>query len=432
MGWSGYLTLDGTEIANRQRFETYAGARSWFLPVYKGDGIGNTLEQTYVDVETDVAPWWDPDVPASLDLFGFYPGDITGLDDGSGVASTVESTRKGGVPGRVRFATKEVNVTGFLAGRSEAAVEYGLIWLRRVLLGGVCSPLDARKQALGTEMQFLSIEPPSIAEALDLDRSAQQIRDALTRTYRATVNSLPVQVLRRSKLACGDFVAQVQFGFRVGDPVVYSNTTRVFTGLFDSLTWGTAVEAGTSDEVTFEEELCGVAHWNPLYDPLCAAAITPPTPPNVPLGCWDPPTEGVEFARTLVTIPATNFETFTEMLPVITLTTAEDATRDIRFRFYPDPEGDLDPSADPCGFVSDIVLSFMPAGTLVIDSSYEQVHITTTGGNTRRADSLVFATDQRPITWPVLDCGVQYLLTIDVLGTDDPPVFDLDFVARSV
>lgn len=432
MAFEGYLTLDGTEIGNRQRFEAYAGARSWFMPTYRSDGIGNALEQTYLDVETDAAPWWDPDVPSSLDLFGFYPVNITGLDDGSGTVSTVESTRAGGIPGRVRFATKEVNVTGFLAGTSEAAVEYGLMWLRRVLLGGVCSPLDARKQALGTDMTFFGYEPPSAAEAFEGDMSTQQIRDAVTRTYRRTVNSNPVQVLARRDLACGDHLAQVQFTMRIGDPVIYSNLTRVFSGLFDALVWGTSVDAGASATTTFEEALCGSPLWAPLYDPLCVAAVTPPSPPNVPLGCWDPPTEGATFARTVVTIPATNFETFTEMLPVLTLTSVEDAIRDIRFRFYPDPLGLFDIDASPCAFVSDIVLSFMPTGTLVIDSSYEQAHITTSGGHTRRADSLIFATDQRPVTWPVLDCGVQYLLAIDVLGTDDPPVVDLDFVARAV
>lgn len=432
MTFKGYLTLDGTEIANRQRFEAYAGTRSWFRPLYRTDGIGHALEETYTDVETDVAPWWDPDVPSSNDLYGFYPVDITGLDNGSGTVSTVESTGKGGVPGRVRFATKEVNVTGFLAGASEAAVQYGLIWLRRVLLGGVCSPLDARKQALGTEMTYFAYTPPSSAQAFEDDQSPQQVRDAVTRTYRAVVNSTPVSVLVERQLSCGDYIAQVQFTFRIGDPIVYSNALRVVTSLFDTPVWGADVEAGDIDETTFDEVLCGVPLWQPLYDPLCPAAITPPAPPNVPLGCWVAPEEGATFDRTVVTIPATTFETFTEMLPVLTLTSVEDATRDIRIRFYPDPDGDLDLDSTPCGWVSDIVLSFMPAGILVIDSSYEDIHITTTGGNTRRADSLVFGTDERPMKWPVLDCGVQYLMTIDVLGTDAPPVMDLDLIARAV
>lgn len=436
MAWEGYLTLDGVEIANRQRFETYTGTRSWFQPVYRGDGVGNALEQTYTDVATDVAPWWDPDVPASLDLLGFYPINIVGLEDSSRTVSTVESTRDGGVPGRVRHATKEVNVTGFVAGGSEAAVEYGLIWLRRVLLAGLCSPQDARKQALGTEMTFFGYEPPTQAAAEEAEMSAQMVRDAITRTYRGTVTATGPQVLSRRKLACGDFVAQVQFTFRIGDPAIYSNSTRVFSGLLDPIdpiVWGTTVEEGDVDTTTFEEALCGQPLWAPLYDPECAAAITPPSPPNVPLGCWTAPTEGATFDRTVVTIPATTFQTFTEMMPVLTLTNVNvEPLRDIRIRFYRDPLDDLDLEANPCEFVSDIVLSFIPSGTLIIDASYEQTHITTTGGNTRRADSLIFATDQRPVRWPVLDCGVQYLMTVDTLGSDDPPIIDLALIAKSV
>jgi hypothetical protein len=153
----------------------------------------------------------------------------------------------------------------------------------------------------------------------------------------------------------------------------------------------------------------------------------------VPLGCWDPPTEGGTFDRTVVTIPATNFPAFTEMLPILTATNdTGEPLRNIRIRFYPDPDGDLDLEANPCSWTSDIVVSFLPVGILVFDGSYEQVHITTSGGHTRRADSLVFASDQRPVTWPVLDCGVQYLLVIDTLGADDPPIIDLDMIARAI
>ena len=434
MSWDGYLTLDGVEVANGQRFEAYAGDRSWFHPVYRTDGVGHALSETYTDPVTDAAPWWDPDVPASGDLYGFYPVALTGFDDSSRTISTVESTREGGIPGRVRHATKEVNVAGFIAGASEAAVEYGLIWLRRVLLGGLCSPLDARKQALGTEMSFFGYAPPSEALAGEQGLSAQAVLDSITRTYRAVVVSTGPSVISRRRLACGDYIAQVQFTARCGDPRVYSNPLRVFSNLFDldGIVWGSVADEGTVQTTTFEEVTCGVPLWEPLYDPLCAAAITPPTPPNVPMGCWSPPISGTTYGRTIVTIPATNFPTFSEMMPLITLNNAGDNIRSIRIRFYRDPDGTLDVASEPCDWVSDIVLSFMPAGVMDIDGSREQVHFVTTGGHTRRADSLVFGTDQRPMTWPVLDCGTQYLMTIDTLGLDDPPIIDLDLVARTV
>lgn len=431
MGWDGYLALDGNEIGNWQRFEAYAGDRSWFRRTYRGDGVGYALGQTYTDPVTDAAPWWDPDVTVSGDLYGFCPSAITGLDDSSGDASTVESTKAGGVPGRVRLATKEVNVAGFIAGASEAAVEYGLIWFRRTLLAGLCSPLDARKQALGTDLTFFGYEPPTAASGLIDGISAQQALNAVSRTYRSVVVSTPPRVMSKGRASCGDFIAQVQFTLRVGDPYIYANPKRVFVSLFDTPVWGTDVTAGSIGTTTFDEVSCGNPNWEPLYDPECSIAITPPTPPNVPLGCWTPPVIGNTFDRTVVTIPAANFEAFTEMLPILTITNDGDPMRNIRIRFYRDLDGTLDLDANPCAFVSDIVVSFLPTGTLVIDGSREQAHITTSGGHTRRADSLIFGTDLRPVDWPVLDCGSQYLMTVDTLGTDAPPPIDLDIIARA-
>lgn len=432
MAFKGYLSLDGNEIANIERFTAYAKDRSWFKTTYRGDGVGYALAQTYTDPTTDAAPWWDPDVASSGDFYGFCPVDIVGLEDGSSTINTVENTSVGGVPGLVRLATKEVNVSGFVAGASEAAVEYGMIWLRRTLLAGLCSPMDARKQALGTDLTYFGYKPVTSADALIEDISAQQSRDASQRTYRNTSVSVSPNVLSSRDTACGDHIWQVQFTLRVGDPYVYANTKRVITSLFDSPVWGTGVTAGSVATTTFGEAICGSPAWTPLYDPECSVAITPPTAPNIPLNCWTPPEEDSTHNRTVVTIPAQNFDKFTEMMPTITLQNDVDSIRDLRIRFYPDPDGLLDLDADPCGFVTDMVLTFMPVGTLNIDASRQQVHITTEGGHTRRADSLIVGTDLRPIKWPVLDCGVQYLMTIDTLGSDAPVPLDLDLTARAV
>jgi hypothetical protein len=432
MAFKGYLALDGNEIGNIERFTAYVQDRSWFRPTYRSDGLGYALSQTYTDPATDAAPWWDPDVASSADFWGFCPVDITGLEDGSSEISTVESTSAGGIPGLVRLATKEVNVSGIMAGASEAAVEYGLIWLRRALLAGLCSPLDARKQALGTDLTYFGYEPISSADALIAEVSAQQSLNASQRTFRKVGISVSPRVMSQRSLACGDQITQVQFTLRIGDPYVYSNLTRVLTGLFDVPVWGTEVTEGSIATGTFDEAVCGDPSWAPLYDPECSMVITPPAAPNIPLACWTPPAEDSTHNRTTVTIPAQNFDKFTEAMPTITIQNDVGNIRDLRIRLYPDPDGLLDINASPCGFISDMVLTFMPVGTLVIDASREQVHITTEGGHTRRADSLLVGTDLRPIEWPVLDCGVQYLMTVDTLGSDAPVPMHLDLTARAV
>lgn len=431
MSFDGYFVLDGTEFANWSRFVAYAAGRGWWTPTVDDLAYGEVAEVTYTDPATDEAPWYDPDDPASAEFLGFYPLSVVGLEDSSRQGSVVESTIDGGVPGRIRHATKEVAFSGFIAGSSEEACEYGSRWLRRILLGGICSPLDTRTQALGVEMDYLAATP-----FLD-DDEAESGGEVLTRLgrqrRRVAITRGPVFTQAR-KLQCGDVLWQVSFTATIGDPAIYRPSVRVLTSLFDSAgeDWGSAVVAGSVTEQTFDEVLCGVPLWQPLYDPLCSAAITPPAPPNVPLGCWTPPTAGATYDRTVVTIPAANLPSVDDVLPVLTITNPTTPLRGVRIRFYPDPDLDLDLDATPCAWVSDIVLSFIPIGTMVVDSSYEQVHVTTSGGHTRRADTLVFGTDQRPVVWPVLDCGVQYVMTVDVLGADAPPVMDLDFITRSV
>jgi hypothetical protein len=73
---------------------------------------------------------------------------------------------------------------------------------------------------------------------------------------------------------------------------------------------------------------------------------------------------------------------------------------------------------------------------MVIDGVFEDVHHTTTIGQTRRADSLIFGSNLRPIVWPVLDCGVQFVMSVDVIGAATAPTvlpqLALDLVPRQV
>lgn len=437
MAYSGLIVFDSAELANAERFEAYAGDASWFHPLYRKDGISYMLGQTYTDPATDGAVWYDPDVPESADLYGFYPVTITGVEGSSRQANVVQSTREGGTPGRIRHATKEVNVSGFVAGASEKAVVYGLAWLRRATLGALCSPLDTRKQALGTTLELLGTEPASAADiAADGDSAALALFKTTQQYRRVVVSNFPDPGPVRP-LSCGDYISQVQFTLTLGDPFSYTEANALFTSMFDDggTVWGSQqVTPGTEDDSTATEATCGVATWAPLYDPECTVVITPPTPPNVALGCWEPPIEGTSYPRHIVTVPEQNFPAYTDLLPIITLTNSGDPIRNIRLRFWPDPDGTLDVVATPCAWISDIIVSYIPAGYMVIDASHEDVHFTTTGGHTRRADSLIFATDQRPVVWPVLDCGVQYLITVDTLTADDDrnPVMDVALVGRRV
>ena len=77
-------------------------------------------------------------------------------------------------------------------------------------------------------------------------------------------------------------------------------------------------------------------------------------------------------------------------------------------------------------------MSYVPAGeTLVLDGSDQLVYVETAGAaQQRRADSLVFATDGTPFTWPVLSCGFGYIVAVDLPQTATMPTVDLSLYAR--
>ena len=100
MGWEGYLVLDETEIINVTRTEAYAlhgGADEWFTPVYENDDLPTLLgHDPYTTPDMDIAPWYDEDDEDSIDFWGLYPIEVTGLDDSSRTSSPVDFTNDGG------------------------------------------------------------------------------------------------------------------------------------------------------------------------------------------------------------------------------------------------------------------------------------------------------------------------------------------------
>lgn len=473
MGWSGYLTVDGVEVINVARTEGYANLdrAPWFVPTYKNQALGMLLGQPiYQAPDVDDAPWYDPDRPESAGFWGVYPLDVQGLDNSSRSSTVVEFTTDGGSPGRLRHSTKTFVYNTVLVGASEQAVKYGMDWLRRATLGAACSTSLADTTTLGVKMGLLSARPvlpfdmppthgldASIefleggtahgvpADFLDgglafaADGSATEPEAAL-RTWQRSFRNVKVvdgpTVSRTRNMAgpCGGTAWVVTFTIVAGDPYEYGADQPVLQGYLDpdvSDPWAPSVVeegvAGTSWS-TFTEVDCGVDIWQPIYDPECGALSAPPGPPSIPLGCYSPP---ATWRRRKVSLPAANIPLWGDMMPVVTVYAA-DVMRNLRIRWYADPEGTFDPGDSPCDFIGDWVVSYIPAGgTMVIDAVARQTRVTTSLGHVRRADSLVFQNDSTPILWPRLTCGFGYIMTLDLPTGEPVPVVDLTLVPRA-
>jgi hypothetical protein len=192
---------------------------------------------------------------------------------------------------------------GVLVGASEKGVAYGADWLRRVLMGDLCS--NNPDVGLGAELRFVSVEPH---RDNDPSTDPEATMYPLMRTLRRfVVNNGPTVVSRRTIESCGGAVWTVTFTGVAGNPYVFGLERSLLQGYLDPLVtdpWVPGVTPGTAETVPtgFEEVVCGEDTWEPIYDPLCPALINPPSPPAVPIGCYEAP-QGVDTTKVN---PATN------------------------------------------------------------------------------------------------------------------------------
>lgn len=159
MAYLGYYKYGGVEIINMARVRAYQQNLNiaWLTPGYDdSDQIPAMLGESYETPFLDPAPWVDDSNIESTYFYGLYPLSITGIDDSTRDAQVTESILDGGVAGRIRNATRSIVFEAALLAGSEPAVEYGLNWLKKVLLGRGCLNTTA---CSGSDLEFFSAAP---------------------------------------------------------------------------------------------------------------------------------------------------------------------------------------------------------------------------------------------------------------------------------
>lgn len=437
MAWDGYLTLDGNEIINVARTEQYvqADGNHWFRPLFKIPELAWILgDVPYRNPLQDVdCPWFDPDDADSQGFYGLYPTNVDGLENSTRTSTVVEYTSDGGTPGRIRHATRAVVVSGLLLGQDDAAVDYGMRWLRNVLLSGDCR---SGSGCSGATLCYMNAEP-----AYDPTTGVDCGEDYLRFLHRAVVNNGPT-ITAKHALSDGAAAWEVQFTIVVGVPwefgqsvpivrnayvdhVTY-DTSAEWTGIIDNPANGW-VEAGVR---TVAEQSCADSAYVPVFDPLCPDLVLPPSVPQVPLSCFTPPKS---WHRRAFQIPADAVPQWSDMVPLIEIAVLrEQALRNLRLRLWANPDDIVDPDSEPCGYCADILVTYVPVNsTMVIDGRDETV-LVTSGSQVRRADGLVLQSNGRPISWPALSCGIGYVAVADTPITgNDWYSFDFYLVPRN-
>lgn len=241
--------------------------------------------------------------------------------------------------------------------------------------------------------------------------------DALRTLRKVTTISGPV-ITERFDL-CDAAMARVEFIMVAAIPWVYQRLEPAFEVVGDAFL--------VIDEPCPEDD----SSLLPLNDPACPLPPNPPRPPVIAECVVDVHT----YRRRLVTIPGDLLSPWEQAVPVITarVLTAT-AVRQARIRFYPNPlERTSMLDIDPCGFCGDFVISYIPGNSeITLDGMTERAIVTQPGDIRKDATHLLYGTDGGPMTWPLLTCGVPYLMVVDTAPANtDVLTTELQLVVRS-
>ncbi|UDL15411.1 minor tail protein [Microbacterium phage Pepe25] len=174
-----------------------------------------------------------------------------------------------------------------------------------------------------------------------------------------------------------------------------------------SYEWVGAVNASASLRREVE-----AVEFDPLLDPDCPPIPTAPLPPAIETSCID---DTGTWRRYWAIIPEEEVFDWLTVVPTLTITTGTDAARQVRVRFYQNPN-DLPPEeAMGLAVESEQVITYIPPNTTItLDGVSERVWASVGGAADISADHLLIGTGGVPASWPVLSCGDAYLVSFDV------------------
>jgi hypothetical protein len=158
-----------------------------------------------------------------------------------------------------------------------------------------------------------------------------------------------------------------------------------------------------------------------LIDPDCPPVPLPPRPPVISDPCI---TDVGLWRRYYAMIPASEVSDWLDVLPTFELRTYSLAERQVRIRIYPNPFNYPIGQIDTANWCAEQIISYIPAtSVMTLDGELQRTFASVSGGPTVAADHLLYGTGGTPATWPVLSCGMSYLVSFDtpVGGTSPPP-----------
>lgn len=377
---AGWMAFDGTEVINSARLSRYLGTSACApdntsICVPCPELIAEVSDPPFFSPQADNAPWYDPAVPVSAEFLGIGGIDLEGLwMQPSEVVDGVT----------VRDMTFRV----VLAGRSEAAVSYGLAWLSMALRGSYC-PTGS---CIGGQM--------CIAVACPTDKAPDPVRTLVD------VSALERPEVVQIWQAVGNTFWEVEFVMRSRNPAMFQDS---------QINLAFALASGSLETVNLIEAYQGCGEVAPCAtDPLCPRPVVPEVPQAPIDACY--PQDDFSALRQIASVEGASVPSWLELIPVITIRAGSAPLRNVVVRFYQNPLGlgcdDLI-GVDPCTACTDITILYIPAGgETLIDGRVSRVQTTCISGDVDVP--ALYGPGGRTFSWPSFSCG--YGLCIEAIA----------------
>lgn len=430
--------LGGEEIVNDARTLAYlnAGYGHPSLRITGGCSCPNIQEliecgsAPYTTPMSDPAPWFDSSVPESADFAGFLVTEFEGL--GSTYTRTnVDKITGGAILGRLRPAARTLTWRGYLFGRSDCAVQYGLKWLTANLRGTNCvcggedldllyccpevsgvAPSGSIPVSGSTPGCFTNIERPPACPPFAQPNAFRTLKNV------GLIDG--PKILDQRRIGCssgcgvgntcdGDtLLMHVEFSLLAGNPYLFgcpvclcaSQKFPVATGADCAGVW---IKVADPNNPGID---CGEADCPPAADcsqdsqDVCPTAALPVIPAFVDKCFCDV----MVPVQACCPISADSFGQFFEGAPVIEIYSGSNIMRSTTIRFFENLVGAdcCSIAQDPCVQCDTLKIRFIPKNsTLTVDGTTRTITLLCPGMTTPVAAEHLTVT---PFSWPILEC----------------------------
>ncbi|MER6367454.1 hypothetical protein ABT255_03575 [Streptomyces mirabilis] len=425
MATEWYMSYGGVEVVNHSRLTTYLETVGSPLDDSSGCGcptftnaVLEELPYTTPDSAASPAPWYDADVPESVEFAGLMVLQVDGLDDYPVQRTVTGGISGGGAIGPARALPRTITVTALVLGSTCCGVDYGLHWLGQVLQGCGSGECDG---------DCLTLYNCCPGENLD----AATFNGRHRRTLRRVALVEGPRVTARAGNGCGTGECQTGADILTVEWVMTTAVPWLWTDpmLVLEVTPPMDLDGSCVEWCVHPPGECpGGCRFAECPDPTAACAdprCKPSTPPlpGAPLStCFCLP---LAAERACYEMDLTGRPTWSSDVPVITLRAGSSDLRNITIEIYEHSDATLtcEETADAgrCAPQSYWHVSFVPAGGAVTLDGQTGRAMVECGGVCESSPD-VYGPDGMPPTYQLLECA-EYCLCISS-DIESPPAID--------